>query len=69
MTLKGRCSISFVPLIAPSTTLQRIQFLASIADSFIYVVSKVSSRYACLSVNLLMLIYRWEQQARPSEQQ
>ena len=34
-------SISYVPLIAPSTTLQRIKFLSSIADSFIYVVSKV----------------------------
>lgn len=33
--------MSYVPLIAPSTTLNRIKFLASIADSFIYVVSKV----------------------------
>lgn len=34
-------SISYVPLIAPSTTLSRIKFLSSIADTFIYVVSKV----------------------------
>lgn len=36
-------SISYVPLIAPATTSQRIKFLASIADSFLYVVSKVSA--------------------------
>lgn len=34
--------MSYVPLIAPSTTNTRIQFLSSITDSFIYVVSKVS---------------------------
>lgn len=34
-------SMSYVPLIAPSTSLNRIKFLASIADSFIYVVSRV----------------------------
>lgn len=34
-------SLSYVPLIAPSTTLHRIKFLTSIADTFIYVVSKV----------------------------
>ena len=39
--LKERSSLSYVPLIAPSTTFHRIKFLASIADSFIYVVSKV----------------------------
>lgn len=33
-------SVSYVPLIAPSTTLHRIKFLATIADTFIYVVSK-----------------------------
>ena len=33
--------LSFVPLVAPSTSERRIEFLASIADSFIYVVSKV----------------------------
>ena len=35
-------SMAYVPLIAPSTTIHRIRFLASIADTFIYVVSKVS---------------------------
>ena len=39
--LNSECSMSYVPLIAPSTTLHRIRFLASIADTFIYVVSKV----------------------------
>jgi tryptophan synthase len=34
-------SVSYVPSIAPSTTRHRMKFLASIADSFIYVVSKV----------------------------
>ena len=34
-------SMSFVPLVAPSTSIDRVKFLASIADSFIYVVSKV----------------------------
>ena len=33
--------MSYVPLIAPSTTNNRIKFLGSIADSFIYVVSKM----------------------------
>lgn len=44
MCLRGILSpsrVSYVPLIAPSTTRQRVKFLASIADSFIYVVSKV----------------------------
>ncbi len=36
-----RDSLSYVPLIAPSTKLNRIEFLASIADTFIYLVSKV----------------------------
>ncbi|KAI9448911.1 bifunctional tryptophan synthase TRP1 [Lactarius psammicola] len=36
-------SMSYVPLIAPSTTLHRIRFLASIADTFIYVVSKMGT--------------------------
>ncbi|KIK08780.1 hypothetical protein K443DRAFT_672296 [Laccaria amethystina LaAM-08-1] len=35
--------LSYVPLIAPSTTLHRIKFLASIADTFIYVVSKMGT--------------------------
>jgi tryptophan synthase len=35
-------SMSYVPLIAPSTPIDRVKFLTSIADSWIYVVSKVS---------------------------
>ena len=34
--------MSYVPLISPATKIDRVKFLASIADSFIYVVSKVS---------------------------
>ncbi|KII89148.1 hypothetical protein PLICRDRAFT_40783 [Plicaturopsis crispa FD-325 SS-3] len=46
ITFREKCTrshISYVPLIAPSTTLHRIKFLASIADSFIYVVSKMGT--------------------------
>ncbi|KIP06035.1 hypothetical protein PHLGIDRAFT_107440 [Phlebiopsis gigantea 11061_1 CR5-6] len=38
-----KANMSYVPLIAPSTTLHRIRFLASIADTFIYVVSKMGT--------------------------
>ncbi|KAF7311512.1 Tryptophan synthase [Mycena kentingensis (nom. inval.)] len=38
-----KSNLSYVPLIAPSTSLGRIKFLASIADSFIYVVSKMGT--------------------------
>ncbi|KAG2077919.1 tryptophan synthase [Suillus decipiens] len=38
-----KADLSYVPLIAPSTSLHRIQFLSSIADSFIYVVSKMGT--------------------------
>jgi tryptophan synthase len=37
------CRLSYVPLIAPSTSEARIQFLASIADSFLYIVSKMGT--------------------------
>ncbi|TDL25032.1 bifunctional tryptophan synthase TRP1 [Rickenella mellea] len=46
VTFMEKCKttgVSYVPLIAPSTSLPRIQFLASIADSFIYVVSKMGT--------------------------
>ncbi|KAF9030811.1 tryptophan synthase [Hymenopellis radicata] len=46
VTFRAKCTqsnISYVPLIAPSTTPSRIKFLASIADSFIYVVSKMGT--------------------------
>jgi tryptophan synthase len=35
--------LSYVPLIAPSTTDARIAFLATVADSFIYVVSRMGT--------------------------
>ncbi|KAH7926646.1 tryptophan synthase [Leucogyrophana mollusca] len=38
-----KADLSYVPLVAPSTSLHRIKFLASIADSFIYVVSKMGT--------------------------
>ncbi|PPQ68140.1 hypothetical protein CVT25_014066 [Psilocybe cyanescens] len=38
-----KASLSYVPLIAPSTTLSRIKFLSTIADTFIYVVSKMGT--------------------------
>ena len=38
-------SVSYVPLITPSTSVDRVKFLSGIADSFIYVVSRVSSRF------------------------
>lgn len=37
------CRLSYVPLIAPSTSEARVQFLASIADSFLYIVSKMGT--------------------------
>ncbi|KAJ3567949.1 hypothetical protein NP233_g6028 [Leucocoprinus birnbaumii] len=39
----AKANLSYVPLIAPSTTLHRIKFLCSIADTFIYVVSKMGT--------------------------
>ncbi|KAM0750339.1 tryptophan synthase [Meredithblackwellia eburnea MCA 4105] len=43
--------LSYVPLIAPSTSDNRIKFLASIADSFIYVVSKMGTTGAATTVS------------------
>jgi tryptophan synthase len=40
---RSRCRLSYIPLIAPSTSEARIQFLASIADSFLYIVSKMGT--------------------------
>ena len=42
---------SYVPLIAPSTTDERAKHLAHVADSFIYVVSKMGVTGASTSVN------------------
>jgi len=46
--------LSYIPLIAPSTTLERIEYLCSIADTFIYVISKAPSPY--FTFNALMLM-------------
>ncbi|KAF5389826.1 hypothetical protein D9757_003582 [Collybiopsis confluens] len=46
LTFREKCAtaqLSYVPLIAPSTTLHRIKFLSTIADSFVYVVSKMGT--------------------------
>lgn len=53
-------SLSYIPLIAPSTTSKRIQHLAAIADSFIYVVSKmgVTGSSATVNAELPQLIAR-----------
>jgi len=42
-TLCTSAGLSYVPLIAPTTTDARIGFLSSIADSFMYVVSKLGT--------------------------
>ncbi|GAA6035602.1 hypothetical protein JCM8097_004924 [Rhodosporidiobolus ruineniae] len=55
-----REGMSYIPLIAPSTTDNRIKFLASIADSFIYVVSKMGTTGASdkVSSNLSTMLAR-----------
>ena len=54
--------MSYVPLIAPSTSLSRIKFLTSIADSFIYVVSRMgitgSNDQAKMNESLPQLVAR-----------
>ena len=54
--------MSYVPLISPATSIDRVKFLASIADSFIYVVSKMgvtgSSATSNMSAGLPELIKR-----------
>lgn len=50
---RGICSnvgLSYVPLIAPSTTDDRLKLLGEIADSFIYVVSRMGTTGAGVSV-------------------
>ncbi|KAJ7072262.1 bifunctional tryptophan synthase TRP1 [Mycena amicta] len=63
----NKSNLSYVPLIAPSTTLGRIKFLASIADSFIYVVSKMgttgSSEKVKLNIELPDIVARVRQYA------
>ncbi|KDQ07078.1 hypothetical protein BOTBODRAFT_620488 [Botryobasidium botryosum FD-172 SS1] len=48
--------VSYVPLIAPSTSLNRIKFLTSIADSFIYVVSKMGTTGSSAKVAMNVLL-------------
>ncbi|KAM6500330.1 bifunctional tryptophan synthase TRP1 [Amanita muscaria] len=48
----SKANLSYVPLIAPSTKLNRIKFLASIADTFIYVVSKMGTTGSSESVSI-----------------
>jgi len=62
---RGVCTgegVSYVPLVAPSTSIGRVKFLAGIADSFIYVVSKMgttgSTRDSDMSTGLPELIAR-----------
>ncbi|KAH9821794.1 tryptophan synthase beta subunit-like PLP-dependent enzyme [Melampsora americana] len=43
--------LSYVPLISPSTSDSRIKFLTSIADSFVYVVSKMGITGASTSID------------------
>ncbi|PWN38223.1 putative tryptophan synthase [Meira miltonrushii] len=43
--------MSYIPLIAPSTSAKRIQHLANLADSFIYVVSKMGTTGASTTVS------------------
>lgn len=54
------CSLSFVPLIAPATSESRMKLLCKIADSFIYVVSRmgVTGATGKLSANLPELLSR-----------
>ncbi|KAF8637357.1 hypothetical protein AX17_002856 [Amanita inopinata Kibby_2008] len=64
----AKAHLSYVPLIAPSTTLNRVKFLSSIADSFIYVVSKMgttgSSETVAMNSALPDIIGRVRQYAR-----
>lgn len=54
------CSLSYVPLIAPATSESRMKLLCKIADSFIYVVSRmgVTGATGKLSSNLPELLSR-----------
>ncbi|KAK7054636.1 bifunctional tryptophan synthase trp1 [Paramarasmius palmivorus] len=71
ITFRDKCAsanMSYVPLIAPSTTLHRIKFLSSIADTFIYVVSKMgttgSSEKIAMNVELPDIIARVREYAK-----
>ncbi|EAZ62995.1 tryptophan synthetase [Scheffersomyces stipitis CBS 6054] len=47
----ARYGLSYVPLVAPATTDERLKVLGEIADSFIYVVSKMGTTGASKSVS------------------
>lgn len=49
--LCSKYTLSYVPLVAPSTTDDRLQILSEIADSFIYVVSRMGTTGAGVSVS------------------
>nr|AEX09426.1 tryptophan synthase [Wickerhamomyces ciferrii] len=51
---RGFCSkegLSYIPLVAPSTTDERLQLLSEIADSFIYVVSRMGTTGALTNIS------------------
>ena len=53
-TFLGVCrkeQMAFVPLIAPTTDLDRVRYLSTLADSFMYVVSKLGTTGASASVS------------------
>ncbi|KLO10554.1 bifunctional tryptophan synthase TRP1 [Schizopora paradoxa] len=64
----ANAGLSYVPLIAPSTSLPRIKFLSSIADTFIYIVSKMgttgSSAEIAMNVELPNIVARVRQYAK-----
>ncbi|AAW41157.1 tryptophan synthase, putative [Cryptococcus deneoformans JEC21] len=47
-----KAGMSYIPLVAPSTSIDRVKFLTSIADSFIYVVSKMGVTGSSSSENI-----------------
>ncbi|CAH6722273.1 tryptophan synthase [[Candida] jaroonii] len=47
----AKCGITYVPLVAPATTDARLKVLGEIADSFIYVVSRMASTGASAQVS------------------
>src|SRR4051812_46385990 len=49
--LTSYCSLSYVPLIAPATSDDRMKILCKIADSFIYVVSRMGVTGATGTLN------------------
>lgn len=54
------CRLSYVPCIAPSTTLDRINYLCSVADSLVYVVSKVLPLFIVFSMHWSSSYIHWQ---------